>query len=87
MPLNPELHGWRDKTVWVVGASSGIGRATASALHGQGATVFVSARNALALHEWVMQHPGTDAQGNARAIALPLDVSDAAAVQAAAREV
>jgi NAD(P)-dependent dehydrogenase (short-subunit alcohol dehydrogenase family) len=87
MPLNPVLRDWRDKNVWLVGASSGIGRATASALHAQGARVFVSARNALALHQWVMQHPGTDADGRALAIALPLDVTDVAAVRAAARAV
>ena len=87
MPLNPVLSDWRDKSVWLVGASSGIGQATASALHGLGARVFVSARNASALHDWVMQHPGTDANGRARAVALPLDVTDVAAVRAAARAV
>jgi len=37
---------WRGKAVWIVGASSGIGSATASALHACGARVMVSARNA-----------------------------------------
>jgi NAD(P)-dependent dehydrogenase (short-subunit alcohol dehydrogenase family) len=85
MALNPALRDWRGKTVWLVGASSGIGRATASALHARGATVYVSARNALALHEWAMQHPGTDAEGRSRAVVLPLDVTDMAAVHIAAR--
>ena len=87
MALNPALRDWRDKTVWLVGASSGIGRATASALHAQGATVYVSARNAPALQEWAAQHPGSDTQGHIRAVALPLDVTDAKAVQEAARVV
>jgi NAD(P)-dependent dehydrogenase (short-subunit alcohol dehydrogenase family) len=87
MALNPALRDWRGKTVWIVGASSGIGRATASALHDKGATVFVSARNAAALNEWVKQRPGADAPGHLRATALPLDVTDPAAVQAAARVV
>ncbi len=87
MALNPKLRHWRDKSVWLVGASSGIGQATASALHAQGATVFVSARNADALHAWVAQHPGTDAQGRERAVALPLDVTDAQAVRAAAQAI
>lgn len=87
MPLNPVLRDWRDKNVWLLGASSGIGRATASALHERGATVYVSARNALALREWATQHPGTDRQGRVRAIALPLDVTDASAVRAAARSI
>jgi NAD(P)-dependent dehydrogenase (short-subunit alcohol dehydrogenase family) len=58
-PLNPPLIDWRAKTVWVVGASSGIGRATASALHAQGARVIVSARKAQALEDFVLAHPGS----------------------------
>jgi NAD(P)-dependent dehydrogenase (short-subunit alcohol dehydrogenase family) len=87
MPLNPALRDWRGKTVWLVGASSGIGRATASLLHARGATVYVSARNALALQEWAAQHPGNDAHGRTRAVVLPLDVTDVAAVHAAARSI
>ena len=45
-PLNPPLRDWHGKTVWIVGASSGIGQATAAALHAQGANVVVSARKA-----------------------------------------
>ena len=70
---------WRGKSVWLVGASSGIGEATAHALHAQGARVFVSARNAAALTRFTAAHPG--------AVALPLDVTDAAAVQVAAQSV
>ncbi|MBI3533418.1 MAG: SDR family NAD(P)-dependent oxidoreductase [Burkholderiales bacterium] len=87
MTFNTPLRDWHGKTVWLVGASSGIGRATASALHAQGATVFVSARQAQALDDWVAQHPGSDAQGRSRAVALPLDVTDLAQVQAAARSI
>ena len=75
-PLNPRIEDWRGQTVWLIGASTGIGRATASLLHARGAHVVVSARNASALNEFVAQHP--------QATALPLDVTDAAAVQAAA---
>jgi NAD(P)-dependent dehydrogenase (short-subunit alcohol dehydrogenase family) len=87
MSLNPVMRDWNGKVVWLLGASSGIGRATASALHAQGATVFVSARKTDALNDFVAQHPGVDAQGRARAVALPLDAGDAAAVQAAAAQV
>jgi len=87
MALNPALRDWRDKTVWLVGASSGIGRATASLLHARGATVYVSARNVPALQEWAAQHPGNDAQGRPRAMVLPLDVTNASAVHAAARSI
>ena len=77
-PLNPPLIDWRAKTVWVVGASSGIGRATASALHAQGARVIVSARKVQALEDFVLAHPGSQA--------LALDTTDALAVQQAARQ-
>ncbi len=76
MSLNPPIAPWRGKTVWLVGASSGIGLATAEALHAQGARVFVSARNAAALQAFAAAHPG--------ATSLPLDVTDRAAVTAAA---
>ena len=75
MPLNSPITNWRDKTVWMVGASTGIGRATASRLHTLGARVIVSARSADALHSFVAEHPG--------AIALPLDVTDRNAVAVA----
>ncbi|CAM8630561.1 FabG Dehydrogenases with different specificities (related to short-chain alcohol dehydrogenases) [Comamonadaceae bacterium] len=66
---------WQGKSVWIVGASSGIGEATASALHALGATVTVSARKEAALQDFAARHPGSHA--------LVLDASDQAAVQAA----
>ncbi|MES2686764.1 MAG: SDR family NAD(P)-dependent oxidoreductase [Pseudomonadota bacterium] len=79
MSHNPPLNDWHGKTVWLVGASSGIGQATAHALHARGARVVVSARNAQALDDFVRDHTG--------ALALPLDASDAAAVKIAAHTV
>jgi NAD(P)-dependent dehydrogenase (short-subunit alcohol dehydrogenase family) len=79
MSFNPPVTDWHGKTVWLVGASSGIGRATAHALHAQGAKVFVSARNQQALDDFAAEHPG--------ATALPLDASDAVAVRAAAQTI
>jgi NAD(P)-dependent dehydrogenase (short-subunit alcohol dehydrogenase family) len=77
MSFNPQLADWRGKTVWLVGASSGIGQATAHALHAAGAKVFVSARNADALADFVQSHPG--------AVALALDVTDPLALKDAAK--
>jgi NAD(P)-dependent dehydrogenase (short-subunit alcohol dehydrogenase family) len=76
MSLNPPIRDWRGKNVWLVGASTGIGRALASQLHRLGATVTVSARKLEALKAFVREHPGS--------IALPLDVTDPIAIRRAA---
>lgn len=78
MPLNPAITDWHAKTVWLVGASTGIGRATAALLHAHGARVVVSARSADTLAQFVIDHPGSRA--------LPLDVTDHAAVRTAAQQ-
>jgi short-subunit dehydrogenase len=77
-PFNPPLKDWHGKTVWIVGASSGIGRATAAELHDLGARVVVSARKAQDLDDFVLAYPGS--------LALPLDATDAQAVAAAAAQ-
>lgn len=79
MPSNLPITDWHGKTVWLVGASTGIGRATAHALHARGARVIVSARSLPALEAFVMEHPG--------ATALALDASDAASVNTAAQNI
>ena len=76
MSHNPTLRDWTGKTAWLIGASSGIGLATAQALHARGARVAVSARQAGALAEFVQAHPG--------AVALPLDATDPQALREAA---
>jgi NAD(P)-dependent dehydrogenase (short-subunit alcohol dehydrogenase family) len=75
-PLNAPFTSWRGCRVWLVGASTGIGRATASALHARGAQVYISGRNCAALDAFLAAHPG--------AAALPLDVTDREQVGAAA---
>lgn len=77
MSHNLPLRDWHGKTVWLIGASSGIGQATAHALHERGARVVVSARNGAALDNFAGTHPG--------ARALVLDAADPAAVKAAAQ--
>ncbi|HEY0818169.1 MAG TPA: SDR family NAD(P)-dependent oxidoreductase [Rhizobacter sp.] len=78
MALNPPITDWNGLVVWLVGASSGIGRATASALHARGAQVIVSARNVAALKAFEAAHPGS--------VGLPLDVTEREEVGRAARQ-
>lgn len=79
MSLNFPQQDWQGKVVWLVGASTGIGRATASALHARGAQIILSARNAVTLREFAEAHPGT--------VVMPLDVTDISAVRIAAAQV
>jgi short-subunit dehydrogenase len=78
MSLNPPIRDWRGQRVWLVGASTGIGRAVAEHLHALGAQVVVSARQRDALEAFVLAHPGSTA--------MPLDVTDRLGVQAVARD-
>ena len=66
MSLNPRIHNWQGRVVWLIGASTGIGEATARALHAQGAKVVVSARSADTLQRFTEAHPGS--------VAMALDV-------------
>ncbi|CAG2157926.1 putative oxidoreductase [Cupriavidus yeoncheonensis] len=68
------------KTAWITGGASGIGRACALSLWRAGATIVVSARTQTAIDALVREC------GNERVIALPLDVADRRAVEAAARQ-
>ena len=78
MALNPVITDWHQQRVWLIGASTGIGRAVAEALHARGATVIVSARKQAALQAFVDSHPGSTA--------LALDVTDRAATALAAQQ-
>jgi len=79
MALNPRIESWAGKTVWLVGASTGIGRATASALHAAGARVVVSARGRDALDKFVAEHGRSDA--------MALDATDRDAMRDAAARI
>jgi len=74
-PLNPPLPAWPDARVWVIGASTGIGAATARRLLAAGARVALSARSADKLREV--------AAGREHALVLPLDFTDVDAVGSA----
>lgn len=67
MALNPSIADWQGRVVWLVGASSGIGRALAEALAARGARVAVSARQVAPLQAFAAAHPG--------ALALPMDIA------------
>ncbi len=68
MSLNPRITDWSGQVVWLVGASSGIGLATAQLLHAHGAKVIVSARNAAALAAFEAAH--------ADSLGIALDATD-----------
>jgi NAD(P)-dependent dehydrogenase (short-subunit alcohol dehydrogenase family) len=79
MTLNPRITDWTGQVVWLVGASTGIGRATAERLHAAGARVVISARNGAALQLFEQAHPGS--------LGIALDVCDRAAMHAAAQRI
>lgn len=78
MPLNPPITHWHGQRVWLVGASSGIGRAVAALLHARGVQMCVSARQQSLLDAFVREHPGSRS--------LAFDVTDAQATADAARQ-
>lgn len=73
--MNPRIDDWNGKRVWVIGASTGIGEATAHLLVDRGANVAFSARSVDKLVATTARAP--------RALALPLDVTDADGVASA----
>jgi short-subunit dehydrogenase len=77
MSLNPRITDWRQKRVWVIGASSGIGAALATLMMHSGAQVAISARNEAALR----------AIAEAGTMVVPLDVTDSDALKRAGDDV
>ena len=73
MAMNPDLPAWPDCRVWIIGASTGIGAATARALLDAGARVALSARRADALADVAQDHTN--------ATVVPLDFTDSVAVR------
>jgi len=80
MALNPKFENWKDRRVWIVGASTGIGAALAEDLLAKGAKVAVSARKREPLEAMAAKHGGNVA-------VLPLDINDAPALAAATQQI
>jgi NAD(P)-dependent dehydrogenase (short-subunit alcohol dehydrogenase family) len=78
-PLNPPFATYRDRRVWVIGASYGIGAAIARELIGRGARVALSARKRELLDEM--------ASTSTKALVAPLDITDHASLQKAAERI
>jgi NAD(P)-dependent dehydrogenase (short-subunit alcohol dehydrogenase family) len=76
--MNTPITDWRGKRVWLLGASTGIGAALATALLALGARVAVSARSAGKLTTLTENAPA--------ALVLPCDASDADSVANAWQE-
>ncbi len=66
--MNPPVPHWHGLRVWIIGASSGIGAATAKRLLQQGARVGLTARSAQALT--------AVASGHAQACVVPADITE-----------
>ncbi len=79
MGMNHVVEDWADQYVWIVGASTGIGAATARLLLEKGAHVALSARRQEALDDLA----AADAGARPRTLALALDVTNHASVSRA----
>lgn len=73
---------YRDKVIWITGASSGIGEALAQSLAKEGAILVLSARRE---NELLRVANGLDAK--AKSMILPLDLADTSDVAALAKQV
>ncbi len=77
--LNPPIRGWSKQRVWIIGASTGIGKALADALLAKGARVAVSARRAGLLDSAFGEQPNV--------LRLPLDIADSATMRNALAQI
>jgi len=71
-----------DKTIWITGASSGVGEGMAKVFHREGAELILSARRASEL-----ERVRSECTGTGRITLVPFDIADATARDAAAEQV
>ena len=76
--------GLDNKVAWVLGGSSGLGRASATVLAQEGASVAISARDEVRLKAAAAEIDGV---GSGTCIGVPLDVTDGAAIKQRATEI
>ena len=69
------MHNFKNKSIWLIGASEGLGREVARLLNAEGAKLFLSARNETSLRD--LCHEMLDATP------LPLDVTNAESIRSA----
>lgn len=72
--MNKPITDWRDKRIWLIGASTGIGASLAQLLAQRGARVAISARNPDKL-DALIQRIGAQ-QPSHQPLTLPLDIGD-----------
>jgi NAD(P)-dependent dehydrogenase (short-subunit alcohol dehydrogenase family) len=77
--MNPRISDWTGKRVWVIGASTGIGQATAHLLVDHGARVAFSARS---IDKLLATTSGTP-----RALVAPLDVTNRDSIASACEHI
>ncbi len=67
--MNQKIKNWKDKRIWIIGASTGIGKALSLELLKSGSYLYLSSRKENLLNDIVQQYPN-------QSKALPLDVLD-----------
>lgn len=85
-PLNPGFGDFRNKNIWIIGASSGIGEACAKHFSAQGANLILSARRIPRLEE-ISSSCLESNSGSGEIHLIPMDVDDEGSVQQAAHQV
>lgn len=72
----------KNQTIWITGASSGVGEGMAKVFHREGANLVLSARR-----QGELERVRSECRGSGTIDIVPFDVTDAAAREAAARDV